>query len=70
MVTFGCTAKLTTTVIPDSEETQETTDNSGTPADAVKQSVPDEDPGDEVVHSLDVLAEVKLPSTIRKSAQT
>jgi len=39
------------------------------PVDVVKQSVPDEDPGDEIVHGLDVLAEVKLPSTIRKSAQ-
>ena len=42
------------------------------PVDAVKQSVPDEDPGDEIVHGLDhepdVLA-VKLPSTIHKSAQ-
>ena len=43
-----------------------------TPVDVVKQSesVPDEGPGDEIVHGLDVLAEVKLPSTIRKSALT
>ena len=40
-----------------------------TPVDVVQQSVPDERPGDEIVHGLDVLAEVKLPSTIRKSAQ-
>ena len=62
MVTFGWSA---TTVTP--EEAQETIDE--IPVDIVRQSVPDEDPGDEIVHSLDVLAEVKLPSTIRKSAE-
>ena len=46
---------------------QETMDE--THVDVVKQSVPDEDPGDEIVHGLDILAEVKLSSTIRKSAQ-
>ena len=38
-----------------------------TPVNVVQQSIPDENPGDEIVHGLDVLAEVKLPSTIRKS---
>ena len=65
MVTFGCTAIFTAAITP--EEAQETNDE--TPVDVVKQSVPDEDSGDEIVHGLDVLAEVKLPSTIRKSAQ-
>ena len=46
---------------------QETTEE--TPVDVVQQSVPDENLDDEIVHDLDVLAEVKLPSTIRKSAQ-
>ena len=64
MVTFGCSANFTAAITP--EEAQETMDE--TP-DVVQQSVPDENPGDEIVHGLDVLAEVKLPSTIRKSAQ-
>ena len=66
MVIFGCSAKFTA-ITP--EEAQETMDE--TPVDVVKQSksVPDEGPGDEIVHGLDVLAEVKLPSTISKSAQ-
>ena len=37
-----------------------------TAVNVVQQSVPDEGPGDEIVHDLNVLAEVKLPSTIRK----
>jgi len=61
MVTFSCTATITP------EEARETMDE--TPVKVVKRSVPDEDPGDEIIHDLDVLAEVKLPSTIRKSAQ-
>ena len=65
MVTFGCSANFTATITP--EEVQETMDE--TPADVVEQSVPDEDPGDEIVNDLNILAEVKLPSTIRKSAQ-
>ena len=32
----------------------------------VEQSVPDEGPGDEIVHDLNILAEVKLPSTFCK----
>ena len=39
-----------------------------TSIDIAQQSVPDENPGDEIVHDLNVLAEVKLPSTIHKSA--
>ena len=39
------------------------------PVNDIRQSVPDENPGDEIVQGLNVLAEVKLPSTIRKSAQ-
>ena len=46
------------------EEAQETMDE--TAVNVVQQSVPDEGPGDEIVHDLNVLAEVKLPSTIRK----
>jgi hypothetical protein len=65
MVTFGCSANFTATITP--EEGQETIDE--TPVNIVRQSVPDENLGDEIVHGLDVLAEVKLPSTIRKSAQ-
>ena len=65
MVTFGCTANFTATITP--EEAQETMDEA--PVDVVKQSVPDEDPGDEIIHGFDVLAEFKLPSTISKSAQ-
>ena len=52
------------------EDAQEAMDE--TPVDIAKQSVPDEDSGDEIIHGNDginVLAEVKLPSTIRKSAQ-
>jgi hypothetical protein len=65
LVTFGFTANFTAIITP--EEAQETMDEA--PVNIVKQSVPDEDPGDGIVHGLDVLAEVKLPSTIRKSAQ-
>ena len=65
MVTFGCTANFTATITP--EECQETVDE--TPVNIVQQSVPDENLGDDIVHGLDVLAEVKLPSTICKSAQ-
>jgi hypothetical protein len=65
MVTFGFSANFTATVTP--EEAEETIDE--TPVNIVRQSVPDENPGDEIVHGLDVLAEVKLSSTIRKSAQ-
>ena len=61
MITFGCTVAVTL------EEAQETTDEA--PVGNVMQSVPDEDSGDEIIHSIDVLAEVKLPSTICKSAQ-
>jgi hypothetical protein len=64
MVTFGCSANFTATITP--EEGQETIDE--TPVNIVQQSVPDENFGDDIVHGLDVLAEVKLPSTIRKSA--
>ena len=64
MVTFGCTANLTA-ITP--EEAQEAMDE--TPVDIEQQSIPDEDPEDEIVHGINVLAEVKLPSTIRKSAQ-
>jgi hypothetical protein len=64
MVNFGYTANLAATITP--EEAEEITDE--TPVDIVMQSVPDEDPGDEIVHDINVLAEVKLPSTIRKSA--
>ena len=63
MVIFDCSAN--TTITP--EEAHETMDE--TPVDVAKQSVPDEEPGDEIVQGLDVLAEVKLPSTIRKSSQ-
>ena len=68
MVTFGHSANIAEAITP--EEAQETMDE--TPVDNVRQSesVPDENPGDEIVHGLiDVLAEVKLPSTVRKSAQ-
>jgi hypothetical protein len=64
MVTFDCSANFTATIMP--EEAQETIDE--TPVNIARQSVPDENLGDEIVHGLDVLAEVKLPSTIRKSA--
>ena len=67
MVIFGCTtANFTATDTP--EDAQEATDE--TPVDIAKQSVPDEDSGDEIVHGddgINILAEVKLPSTIRKS---
>jgi hypothetical protein len=66
MVNFGCSANFTATVQVTPEEAQETIDE--TPVNIVRQSVPDENLGDEIVHGLDVLAEVKLPSTIRKSA--
>ena len=59
-------ANLITTDTPQAEKAEETTEE--TPADIVPQSVPDENPGDEIVQGLDVLAEVKLPSTIHKSA--
>jgi hypothetical protein len=65
MVTFGCSANFTATITP--EEGQKTIDE--TPVNIVQQSVPDENLPDDIVHGLDVLAEVKLPSTIRKSAQ-
>jgi hypothetical protein len=66
IVTFGCSANLIEATAP--EEAQETMDE--TLVNVVQQSVPDENPGDEVVHGLvDILAEVKLPSTIRKSAK-
>jgi len=60
-MTFGCPAGFSAP-----EAAQGTLDE--IPVNVVRQSVPDEIPGDEIVHS-DVLAEVKLPSTIRKSAQ-
>ena len=63
MVTFGCSANFTVTITP--EEGQETIDE--IPVNIVQQSVSDENLGDEIVHGLDVFAEVKLPSTIRKS---
>ena len=68
MTTFGSSANSTATIMP--EESQETIDDE-TPVNIVQQSVPDENLGDEIVHGLgaSVLAEVKLPSTIRKSAQ-
>ena len=64
-VTFGCSANLTATITP--KEAQEAMDEP--PVNDIQQSVPDENPGDEIVQDLNVLAEVKLPSTIRKSAQ-
>ena len=65
MVTFGCSANVTATIRQlTPEEAQETMDE--TAVNVVQQSVPDEGPGDEIVHDLNVLAEVKLPSTIRK----
>jgi hypothetical protein len=64
MVTFGCTANFTAITPEEAEETMDEIDEN--PVDIVKQSVPDEDPDDEIVHGLDVLSEVKLPSTIRK----
>ena len=67
MITFGCSANFTATIQVTPEEAQETIDE--TPVNIVQQSVPDENLGDEIVHGLDVLAEVKLPSTISKSAQ-
>jgi hypothetical protein len=68
MVTFSYSANATATITRFThEEAQETMNE--IPVDVVQQSVPDEGPGDEIVHDLDVLAEVKLPSTIRKSAQ-
>ena len=54
MVTFGCTANFTATITP--EEGQETVDE--TPVNIVQQSVPDENLVDDIVHGLDVLAEV------------
>jgi hypothetical protein len=65
MVTFGCSANFTATIQVTPEEAQETIDE--TPVNIVRQSIPDENLGDEIVHGLDVLAEVKLLSTIRKS---
>ena len=68
MTNFGCSANFTPTIMP--EDSQETVD-AETPVNTIQQSVPDENPGDEIVHGLgaSLLAEVKLPSTIRKSAQ-
>jgi hypothetical protein len=66
IITYCCTANFTA-VTP--EEAQEKMDETPASVHVEKQSIPDEDPGDEIVHRLDALAEVKLPSTIRKSAQ-
>jgi hypothetical protein len=63
MVTFGYSANFTAP-----EEAQETMDETPDDIQVVQQSIPDENPGDEIVYGpVDVLAEVKLPSTIRKS---
>jgi hypothetical protein len=69
--TFCCSANLNftaTITTPEEAQLEETVDEN--PVNIVQQSVPDSDenPGDEIVHGLDVLAEVKLPSTVRKSA--
>ena len=69
MVTFSCTANFTAITTPEEAQDSETMDEiDENPVDIVKQSVPDEDPDDEIVESdgLDILSEVKLPSTIRK----
>ena len=68
MTNFGCSANFTPTIMP--EDSQETVD-AETPVNTIQQSVPDENPGDKIVHGLDasLLAEAKLLSTIRKSAQ-
>ena len=67
MVTLGCSANLpatiTTPLAPG--EAQETIDSDEITVNAVRQSISDENHGDEIVH--DVLTEVKLPSTICKS---
>ena len=68
MVTLGCSANLSATITTPlaPEEAQETIDSDKNAAvNAVWQSIPDENHGDKIVH--DVLAEVKLPSTIHKS---
>ena len=63
---FGCSADLIGINMPQ-PDAKEITEK--TLFDAVQQSVPDENPSDEIVHDLDILAEVKLPSIICKSAQ-
>ena len=70
VVTFGYSADLTEEITP--KEAQETMNHDENPLNIIRQSVPDENPSDEIVNGPidhDVLAEVKLPSTIRKPAQ-
>ena len=55
---------LTATIAP--EEDQEAVHEIPQSVNVEKQSVPDEDPGDEIIQGLDILTEVKLPSTIHK----